>query len=96
MHGHGTYFYSDGRKYVGEYKKDKKDVKRKKLSIIDQGFGKYFWNDGKNYEGYWKDGKQNGKGKLILKTGEIKFGEWENGKLKRQLPPNLIEQEFKK
>jgi hypothetical protein len=36
MNGYGIYTWPDGRKYEGEYLKDKK-----------QGFGKYTWADGR-------------------------------------------------
>ena len=34
--------WPDGRKYVGEYKNDKK-----------HGYGEFFWYDGREYKGYW-------------------------------------------
>ena len=45
MHGQGLYQWSDGRRYQGEYKYDKKD-----------GFGVYMWADGRAHYGMWKDG----------------------------------------
>jgi len=38
MHGYGFYQWPDGRRFMGEYKKDKK-----------QGYGIYFWTDGRVY-----------------------------------------------
>lgn len=46
MDGTGKFTWSDGRKYVGSYKNDKKD-----------GNGVFTWPDGRKYEGNWKDGK---------------------------------------
>ena len=69
MHGQGTYTWSDGRKYEGEYYMDKK-----------HGYGVYYWADGRRYEGYWQNGKQHGEGKYILPTGVVKIGIWEDGK----------------
>ena len=46
MHGKGTTIWPDGRKYIGEYKHDKKD-----------GNGLYIWADGKKYDGNWSNGK---------------------------------------
>ena len=45
MHGTGLYQWSDGRRYQGEYKLDKKD-----------GFGVYMWADGRAHYGMWKEG----------------------------------------
>lgn len=36
MNGKGSYFWKDGRKYIGSYLNDQK-----------HGFGKYYWNDGR-------------------------------------------------
>lgn len=46
MHGYGVYSWQDGRKYEGQYLKDKK-----------HGYGVYMWADGRKYEGYWMNGK---------------------------------------
>ena len=40
MHGKGVYTWKDGRRYDGEYLKDKK-----------HGWGTYTWEDGRQYEG---------------------------------------------
>ena len=45
----------DGRKYVGEYKDDKK-----------HGQGTFTWSDEGKYEGKWKDGKFHGQGDIHL------------------------------
>ena len=55
MHGQGTYTWKDGRKYIGEYKFDKKVFLLN--HIFQHGFGTIIWTDGKKYEGYWKYGK---------------------------------------
>ena len=68
MHGKGVYTWPDGRKYEGDYFKDKK-----------HGFGIYTMNEGKQYEGQWKDGKMHGEGLYRKKGKEVK-GIWENGK----------------
>ena len=46
MHGKGTYTWSDGRKYKGDYVNDKKE-----------GLGTYTWADGRKYQGLWLNGK---------------------------------------
>ena len=48
---HGTYTFSNGTKYVGEYKNGKK-----------HGQGALTWLDGKKYTGEWKDGYMHGQG----------------------------------
>lgn len=70
MHGKGTFNWTDGRSYVGEYKEDKKC-----------GYGEFFWQDGRYFKGYWKGGKQHGKGVYKgSKMMEEKQGEWVEGK----------------
>ena len=70
MEGYGTYQWSDGRQYQGQYKDDKK-----------HGFGVYSWTDGRQYEGYWYKGKQHGIGVYYNpKDGSTKAGLWEDGK----------------
>ncbi len=46
IHGKGTYRWSDGRVYNGQYENDKK-----------HGYGVYIWADGRAYLGNWTDGK---------------------------------------
>src|SRR6516225_8483883 len=68
----GTYTFPDGRKYVGEYRDNKRN-----------GKGTYTWPDGK-YVGEYRDGKENGRGTLTLPDGRKYVGEFrdslENGK----------------
>jgi len=47
----GTYTWSDGDKYVGEFKDDKPN-----------GQGTYTWSDGRKYEGEFEDGIKHGQG----------------------------------
>lgn len=69
MEGYGVYTWSDGRKYEGEYKDDKK-----------HGFGRYTWADERRYEGWWYRGKQHGLGFYYVKGTELRAGLWEDGK----------------
>lgn len=70
MHGQGTFTWSDGRKYVGDYVNDKKE-----------GHGVFTWPDGREYDGNWKNGKQHGDGKFKGKDSkDFKSGKWEQGK----------------
>lgn len=80
MHGYGEFNWTDGKKYIGFYKNDKKD-----------GFGIYYWEEpNKVYIGFWKDGKQNGVGKYIVTDKSFNmlgnvisyktyYGIWKNG-----------------
>lgn len=46
MHGTGTFWWPDGRIYIGDYINDKK-----------HGRGVFTWPDGRKYDGEWFDGK---------------------------------------
>jgi len=46
MCGTGVFTWTDGRKYTGEFKNDKKE-----------GQGILEWPTGKKYDGGWKSGK---------------------------------------
>ena len=68
MDGKGTLTWTDGRSYKGEFKND-----------LKHGYGIFEWSDGRIYDGQWNKGKFHGKGKLI-KDGQVRFAEWQNGK----------------
>ena len=72
MHGYGKYVWQDGRKYVGNYKFNKK-----------HGQGAYTFTDGSKYYGEWADGNMHGVGWIIdaESTYEHK-GQWAFGKIK--------------
>lgn len=42
MDGYGVFTWTDGRKYEGNYVRDKKE-----------GYGCLYWPDGKIYKGQW-------------------------------------------
>lgn len=44
--------------------------------------------DKKMYEGNFRQGKPNGRGKIILNDGTCRYGEWENGKIKKWFDNN--------
>lgn len=93
----GIYIWSDGRKYIGEWRSSKmngvgiykwKDGREYKGSYKDdkkENFGVYIKSDGKKYEGEWRNGSQNGIGKYVKSEGIVKVGRWKE---------NLIEEEF--
>ena len=68
--GQGTYLFSGGNKYVGEYKDDKR-----------HGQGTYTYANGDKYVGEYKDGKYHGQGTYTYADGTIDNGIWKKGKL---------------
>ena len=46
MEGRGVLMWPSGKRYVGEFEKDKR-----------QGKGVYYWSDGRMYDGEWRNGK---------------------------------------
>lgn len=40
----------------------------------------FTWPDGRQYDGNWRNGKQHGAGIYHSSRGEIKKGEWADGK----------------
>ena len=60
--GQGTFTFSDGSKYVGEWKDDK-----------PYGQGTFTSPDGSKYVGEWKDGKRHGYGTMTSPDGS-KYG----------------------
>ncbi len=64
----GTYTFSNGDKYVGEYKDNK-----------ENGQGTFTSAKGDKYVGEWKDGKRNGQGTLTFARGEKYVGEFKDG-----------------
>jgi hypothetical protein len=65
----GTYIWSDGSKYEGEFKDGKPN-----------GQGTLISPDGYKYVGQWKDGKQDGQGNYYHVDGGRYVGEWKNGR----------------
>ena len=64
----GTYTFSSGSKYVGEFKDGNSN-----------GQGTYTWLDGKKYVGEFKDGNFNGQGTFTWLIGDKYVGEWKDG-----------------
>jgi hypothetical protein len=65
----GTYFWTSGLKYVGDFKKGK-----------PEGQGTYYWANGAKYVGEFKDGNYSGQGTLTFPNGEKYVGEFKDGK----------------
>ena len=65
--GQGTFKYSDGAEYQGQWKNSRLD---------GQGMLTYF--DGSNYEGQWKNGQRNGQGIYIYPDGSKYVGQFKD------------------
>ena len=75
--GQGTFAWSDGKKYVGEFKEGKRN-----------GQGTFTWPSGSKYVGEFKNGKLHGKGILTSPDGKKYFGEFKNNKFNKK--KNLV------
>jgi LysM repeat protein len=65
--GQGTYKYSNGDKYKGEWKNNRCD-----------GQGTLTYLDGSNYVGQWKNHQRHGQGTYIFPDGSKYVGQWKN------------------
>jgi hypothetical protein len=66
--GQGTYFWVNGDKYVGNWKKGKR-----------HGQGTFTWASGEKYVGEFKMDKRHGNGSHFLTSGDKYVGEYKNG-----------------
>ncbi len=66
--GIGTFIYSNGDKYEGEWRDGKM-----------HGNGKMVFANGDVYDGQWKDGKMDGEGTLTKADSSVQKGKWKNG-----------------
>jgi len=62
-----TINYTDGSKYVGEYKDG-----------VRNGLGTKTWSNGDKYQGEWKDGKKHGQGTYTSQDGTKGKGEFKD------------------
>jgi len=65
----GTYRFSNGDQYVGNWKNGKRT-----------GQGTYTWPDGEKYVGAFKDGMKNGHGTIYFSDGEVWVGDFRDGR----------------
>ncbi len=79
--GYGTYKWSDGDKYEGEWKEGK-----------FHGKGKYFYANGSIFSGLYKSGKKHGEGVFVDAKGKDFEGFWKNGK--RVVKTNTLYKEW--
>jgi len=91
--GQGTYKYSDGAEYQGQWKNSQLDGQGT-LTYLDgsnyvgqwknhlrNGQGTYIYPDGSKYEGQFKDNQRNGQGTYTFPDGSRYVGEWKNGQM---------------
>ena len=88
----GTFTFTSGNEYVGEWKDDKRhgygtfrfvDGDQHVGEYKDgkpNGHGTYIWADGDKYVGEYKDGKPNGHGTYTWADGDQYVGEYKDGK----------------
>eukprot|EP00747_Dinoflagellata_sp_TGD_P218501 gnl/TRDRNA2_/TRDRNA2_90741_c0_seq1.p1 gnl/TRDRNA2_/TRDRNA2_90741_c0~~gnl/TRDRNA2_/TRDRNA2_90741_c0_seq1.p1 ORF type:complete len:102 (+),score=13.05 gnl/TRDRNA2_/TRDRNA2_90741_c0_seq1:118-423(+) len=68
MHGKGTYYYSKGGRYEGDW-----------LKNVRHGEGTFFFANGEKYAGAYVDDKKHGKGLYTYADGTIYEGTWQEG-----------------
>ena len=71
--GTGTYAYSDGSKYTGEWKNGQRS-----------GQGTFTHHNGSRYVGDWKNDKPDGQGTFTYADGSKYVGDWKNDKIDGQ------------
>ena len=79
----GTLTWSDGDKYVGEWKDDKKHGQG---TLTVGNLGNQGKHAGDKYVGEWRDDKYHGQGTFTYADGIVKEGIWENGCLEGFCP----------
>ncbi len=68
-HGIGTYKWSDGSSYTGDWHENK-----------ISGIGIYYWLDGRKYEGEWSENNMEGIGMYLWSDGRSYEGLYKNDK----------------
>ena len=91
--GRGTFTYTDGSKYTGEWKNGKwhgegistlRGVGTYDGEFKDDeyhGLGTFTYTDGSKYAGEWKNGKWHGEGTYTAEDGSITKGIWKKNEL---------------
>ena len=65
--GYGTYMFSNGNKYIGDFK-----------NSSFNGKGTYYYANSTKYEGNFADNKRNGEGTFYYANGSIYKGNWKD------------------
>ncbi len=90
VNGQGTFNYSNGDQYSGEWKVDKRtgqgtytfangdQYSGEWKDSVYHGQGTQTWPDGEQYSGEWKDGKRNGQGTYTYEDGSQYIGEYKD------------------
>ena len=68
MHGQGSYFYTNGNVYVGNY-----------FNGYKHGYGIITYSSGEKFSGYFKNNLRHGKGTFSDINGKEKLIEYRNG-----------------
>jgi hypothetical protein len=71
----GTYIYTNGDKYIGEFRDNRSNGQGTYYSLSDT-----VWK-GDIYVGWFKNGKFHGQGTYTYADGRVETGKWEAGKL---------------
>jgi hypothetical protein len=92
-HGIGTYYWSDGSKYEGEWKEnnlhgygfynftDNRSYIGQWRNNVMHGYGEFNWKDGKKYVGYYINDKKEGFGIYHWQVhNKAYIGFWRDGK----------------
>lgn len=87
----GTFTYSDGETYVGEFKNGLKNGQGTKTRADGSnkyvgewqsngygGRGTYTWEDGRKYVGEWQNSSMEGQGTLTFTDGTVQKGFWKD------------------
>ena len=82
----GVYMWSDGVKYVGDIRRNKK-----------HGNGTTNWPDGAKYAGEYRDGDKHGQGTMFWADGGVWVGQWREDEwvsgdqyTEGEAPPNVM------
>jgi len=80
MHGCGSYLYSNGIQYVGEFQHG-----------VRSGSGKQIWPTGHLYVGEWRHDAPHGEGAFVEGTTRIQLcGSWEHGRLIQEIVEQIV------
>ena len=97
MDGFGEFFWNEEKKYIGNYKNDKRNgfgififkiFESQNPILISHTKKNNFLKNYSAYVGFWKNGNMEGFGMKVTDE-EIKYGLWENGMNRKYLETNF-------